>query len=88
MTKERSICFNCKHWAVEPGVLGQRKRIIAKKMAGEKVEVPAATYGHCTVAYEYVGDNKIELKKGTLASTPCSVNDDNGNVLFELVPED
>lgn len=76
MGKEQ-ICFNCKHWALEPGALDKKHRIIAKRMAGESASVPADMYGKCKAA---------DPPRGSLAPTPCFVYDERGNKAFEPVP--
>lgn len=79
MNKERAICFNCNHWALEPDALDKRERDLAKRMAGDETKVPADMYGKC---------GAIKPNLGTLAPTECVAFDDDGNKLFEPVPVD
>ena len=88
MNAERAICFNCEHWAAEPGVLDEKHRTISRKLADGEKEVPPEMYGKCKAIFiDQVGE-EIRLDMGTLAPTNCIASDDNGNILFEPVPID
>ncbi len=86
MDKERRICFNCRHWAIEPGALDEKHRVISRNLASEEKEVPPEMYGKCKAVFFNKDGQQIEFDMGTLAPTNCIAVDDDKNTLFEPVP--
>lgn len=69
------VCFNCTHFAIEPGVLDAEHLEIARRRGG-MADIPTH-YGKCTL----VGEGKITTME-------CDVLDEERNPRFEPVPED
>lgn len=71
------ICLNCRHWFPEIGALKPKQR----KM------INGAMYGKCRATYVDQWGNVHYYNEGNLGYTPCSAEDDLGNLLFDAVPE-
>ncbi len=94
MESER-MCFNCKHWEIDPSALDKRHQILAKMLASvvssdENNRAVLAMYGQCKATY--LDENGQDapgtmFNIGMMGGFKCECKDSQGKLLFEPVPE-
>lgn len=85
----KRVCFNCKHWVMEPGAADGKHLALAREMVSQNEfkKVPLV-YGKCQAVFTGTDSNQSHYDSGSTSWDNCFAVDLEGNQLFKAVPKE